>query len=257
MNTRIAQANKRVQMNLYARFGKVFGLITMFLGFVFLLIGTQDRFFAVASPILLTISVLCFITNIICGIMADPKHYSHKPLKEIHFTLIQHLDGIYDTREEAPPMVNEDFLTLLVFKIISIDEFLNTQINQLEANGNITEVNGIYEVLDEEANDELQQIYLDSIIKCKGRIISKGKYLDKYKNLNHELRDRLIDYLLEIDYIEIYRRKTKNGYSYRKRLSNPALEKLTPIVQYINFLEKRGELDKTQPFDIMQKGNRL
>lgn len=34
-------------------------------------------------------------------------------------------------------MSNEGFLLLLIYKIISIDEFLNTQINQLEENGNI------------------------------------------------------------------------------------------------------------------------
>lgn len=249
MNTRIEQANKRVQLDLYARFGIVFGLITMFLGFVFLLIGTQDRFFAVASPILLTISVVCFIINIICGIMADPKHYQYKPLNEINFYLIKNLDGIYETNEEAQPMYNEDLVTMLIYKIISIDEFLNLQIHQLEENGNIQEINETYEVLDEEASDEIQQIYLDALIKCNGNIKRNGKYIDKFKNLNHKLRNRLIDYLIEIKYVLLHRR---NGY-YKKWITTKAEDNMTAIVQNMNFLEKRGKLYKTPPFDKMIK----
>lgn len=249
MNTRIEQANKRVQLDLYARFGLVFGLITMFLGFVFLVLGTQDRFFAVASPILLTISVVCFIINIICGQMADPKHYQYKPLDEINFYLIKNLDGIYETNEEAQPMYNEDLVTMLIYKIISIDEFLNLQVSQLEENGNIQEVNGIYEVLDEEASDEIQQIYLDALIRCNGNIKREGKYIGKFKNLNHKLRNRLIDYLLEIKYVIVYRRSDR----YRKGISTKAEENMIAIVQNMNFLEKRGELYKTPPFDKMIK----
>lgn len=249
MNTRIEQANKRVQLDLYARFGIVFGLITMFLGFVFLLIGTQDRFFAVASPILLSIAVICFIINIVCGIMADPKHYQYKPLNEVNIGLLKQLDGIYESNEEPQPMQNEDLVTLLLYKIISIDEFLNLQIYQLQENGNIQEINETYEVLDEEASDEIQQIYLDALIKCNGNIKRNGKYIDKFKNLNHKLRNRLIDYLIEIKYVLLHRR---NGY-YKKWITTKAEENMIAIVQNMNFLEKRGELYKTPPFDKMIK----
>ena len=255
MNTRIEQANKRVLCDFIKSLGQMFGLITGFIGVVFYLIGQDDKFFAIASTILLSIAGISFIGSIVGRVMSDPKNYSYKPLKEIHFYLINQIDGIFDMRDDAPPMANEDFLTLLIYKIISIDEFLNTQINQLEENENIKEVNGIYEVLDEEAYDELQQIYLDSIIRCKGKITSNGKYLDKFKNLNHKLRDRLIDYLLGIDYVEVYRRKRKNGYSYRTRINKSAEEKLIPIVQYMTYLEERGNLYQTQPFAKIQKGN--
>lgn len=105
MNTRIEQANKRVLGNFIKGLGQKLCLITGFIGIVFYLIGQQDKFFAIASIILLSIAGISFITSIVGKVMSDPKHYSYKPLKEIYFNLIQYLDGIYETNGEAPTNV--------------------------------------------------------------------------------------------------------------------------------------------------------
>lgn len=183
--------------------------------------------------------------------MKNKSQYKYGLLKQIDVT-----DCNFDTKEfyyenEEPVSIdNYDIVALLLFSIISVENFLNIQIYQLEENDNVVYKNGKYQIQNKETTDEIQGIILDQIKLVQGQIIdTNGEYSKKLiKDNNALLVTKMRRILTNAGIISPkYNKGRVSYYSATEYAENQTIR----IIHYMNYLERRNQLFTTFPFSAM------
>lgn len=244
-NTRLSNANTLMKI-----FKTVFPILV--LGQILLTKTSlrHSRFFSsLFTFILFFVFVPVFIIKSIK--MKNKSQYKYGLLKQIDVTNCKFdIQELYFENEEPVAIDNFDLVSLLIFSIISVDNFLNVQIYQLEANGNIEYKNGRYQIQNQETTDEIQGIILDQIKLLQGQIIdANGEYTKNFtKNPNALLLTKMRKTLTNANIITPIYRKGHISYYQATKYAETQTSK---IVQYMNYLDRRNHLFDTFPFSQM------
>lgn len=210
----------------------------------------HSRFF---SSLFMFILFFVFVpTFIIMSIkMKNKSQYKYGLLKQIDVTDCQFdTTELYYENEELVPIDNYDIVALLIFSVISVENFLNIQIYQLVENGNIVYKNGRYQIQNQETTDEIQGIILDQIKLLQGQIIdAKGVYIKKLtKYTNALLIAKIRRLLTNADMIRpVYNKGHITYYSATEYAENQTIK----IIHYMNYLYRRNTLFDVFPFSAM------
>lgn len=183
--------------------------------------------------------------------MKNKTQYKYGLLKQIDVTDCQFdVQEFYYENEESVPIDNYDIVALLLFSIISVENFLNIQIYQLEENGNVVYKNGRYQIQNQETTDEIQDIILNQIKILQGRIInSSGEYDKKLiKDNNAILVTKMRRILTNSDMISP---KYNKGHISYYPATVHAKNQVEKVVQYMNYLARRNKIFSTFPFSEM------
>lgn len=244
-NKRLSNANTLMKI-----FKTVFPILV--LGQI-LLTKTSLRHSRLFSSLFMFILFFVFVpTFIIMSIkMKNKSQYKYGLLKQIDVTDCQFdTTELYYENEEQVTIDNYDIVALLLFSVISVENFLNIQIYQLEENGNIEYKNGRYQIQNQETTDEIQDIILNQIKILQGRIInSNGEYSKKLiKDNNALLVAKMRRILTNADMISpVY---NKGHISYYKATVH-AKNQTIKLVHYMNYLDRRNTLFDVFPFCAM------
>lgn len=183
--------------------------------------------------------------------MKNKSQYKYGLLKQIDVTDCQFdVQEFYYENEEPVPIDNYDIVALLLFSIISVENFLNIQLYQLEENGNVVYKNGRYQIQNKETTDEIQEIILNQIKILQGEIIdTNGKYSKKLiKDNNALLITKMRRILTNADMISpVY---SKGHISYYQPTEN-AKTQVEKIIHYMTYLDRRNQLFGVFPFSEM------
>ena len=183
--------------------------------------------------------------------MKNKSQYKYGLLKQIDVTDCQFdTKELYYENEEPVSIDNYDIVALLIFSIISVENFLNIQIYQLEENGNVVYKNGRYQIQNKETTDEIQGIILDQIKLLQGKIIdTKGKYSKKLiKDTNALLLTKMRRILVNGGIISPkYNKGRVSYYQATEYAENQAIK----IIQYMNYLYRQNTLFDVFPFSAM------
>lgn len=183
--------------------------------------------------------------------MKNKSQYKYGLLKQIDVTDFQFdVQELYYENEEPVPIDNYDLVALLLFSIISVENFLNIQLYQLEANGNIEYKNGRYQIKNLETTDEIQEIILNQIKILQGRIINPSGEYDKklIKDNNALVLTKMRRILTNADMISPVNNKGQISY-YQATVH--AKNQITKIIHYMNYLDRRNQLCEIFPFNEM------
>lgn len=183
--------------------------------------------------------------------MKNKSQYKYGLLKQIDVTDCQFdVQEFYYENEEPVPIDNYDIVALLLFSIISVENFLNIQLYQLEENGNVVYKNGRYQIQNKETTDEIQGIILDQIKLLQGQILdAKGDYTNKLtKDTNALLIAKIRRILTNEDMISP---KYNKGHVSHYSATVHAKNQVEKVVQYMNYLARRNKIFSTFPFSEM------
>lgn len=214
---------------------------------------TSLRHSRLFSSLFMFILFFVFVpTFIIMSIKIKNKsQYKYGLLKQIDVTDCQFdTTELYYENEEPVTMDNYDIVALLLFSVISVENFLNIQIYQLEENENIEYKNGRYQINNQETTDEIQDIILNQIKILQGRIInSNGEYSQKLiKDNNALLVTNMRRILTNADIINPkYSKGHVSHYSATEYAENQTIR----IIHYMNYLDRRNQLFEIYPFSEM------
>lgn len=183
--------------------------------------------------------------------MKNKSQYKYWLLKQIDVTDCQFdVQEFYYENEEPVAIDNYDLITLLIFSVISVENFLNLQLYQLVENGNIEYKNGRYQIQNQETTDEIQGIILEQIKIIQGKIIdTNGEYESKFiKDSNALLVTKMRKTLTNANIImPVYR---KGNIAYYQATQYAKIQTIK-IVQYMNYLDRRNKIFETFPFSEM------
>lgn len=244
-NKRLSNANTLMKI-----FKTVFPILV--LGQI-LLARTSLRHSRLLSSLFMFILFFVFIPVFIVKSiqMKNKSQYKYGLLKQIDVTDCQFdVRELYYENEEPVPIDNYDIVALLIYSIISVENFLNIQIYQLEENGNIEYKNGRYQIQNKETTDEIQDIILNQIKILQGRIIkSNGEYSQKLiKDNNALLVTKMRRILTNADMISL---RYNKGHVSHYSATEYAKTQVVKIIHYMNYLDRRKQLFTTFPFSEM------
>ena len=195
-------------------------------------------FFFIFIPVMIIMSIQ----------MKNKSQYKYGLLKQIDVTDYQFdVQEFYYENEEIVPIDNYDIVALLLFSIISVENFLNIQIYQLIENGNLEYKNGRYQIQNKETTDEIQDIILNQIKILQGRIINPSGEYDKklIKDNNALLVTKMRRVLTNADMISPrYNKGHVSHYSATEYAENQTIR----IIHYMNYLDRRNQLFEVFPF---------
>lgn len=180
--------------------------------------------------------------------MKNKSQYKYGLLKQIDVTDCQFdTTELYYENEEQVTIDNYDIVALLLFSVISVENFLNIQLYQLEENGNIEYKNGRYQIQNQETTDEIQEIILNQIKLLQGSIINANGEYDKklIKDTNALLLTKIRRILTNAGIIiPKYSKGHVSYYSATEYAENQTIR----IIHYMNYLDRRNQLFDVFPF---------
>ena len=183
--------------------------------------------------------------------MKNKSQYKYGLLKQIDVTACQFdVKELYYENEEPVLIDNYDLVALLIFSIISVENFLNIQIYQLIENGNLEYKNGRYQIQNKETTDEIQDIILNQIKMMQGKILnSNGEYTKNLlKDNNALLVTKMRRILTNSDMISpVYNKGHISYYKATVHAKNQTLK----LVHHMNYLDRKNKLFTTFPFSEM------